>query len=138
MKQEFERAELVHYNPSCFMQERITKHKNNSKWVKRILKRGLDVQDEGTRAAIAEQLRQHATLTRKMKSMKVRSSSDKSTDNDDIEEISYGSDQDIASKLFMTAKEKTLEVLEGDEEVPKSGVLFLPFMICYVHFSFQK
>ncbi|CAA2933704.1 Uncharacterized protein C57A7.06 [Olea europaea subsp. europaea] len=119
MKQEFKRAE-----------ERMTlKHQNSSKWAKRILKRGLDVQDEGTRAAIAEQLHQHATLTRKMKSMKDSSSSDESSDEDDIEEISSGSDQDIASKLFMKAKEKTLEVLEGDEEVPKSGVLSLPFMV---------
>lgn len=119
MKQEFKRAE-----------ERMTlKHKNSSKWAKRILKRGLDVQDEGTRAAISEQLHQHASLTRKMKSMKDSSSSDESSDEDDFEEISSGSDQDIASKLFMKAKEKTLEVLEGDEEVPKSGVLSLPFMV---------
>ncbi|KAL2538946.1 U3 ribonucleoprotein (Utp) family protein [Forsythia ovata] len=119
MKQEFKRAE-----------ERMTlKHKNSSKWAKRILKRGLDVQDEGTRAAISEQLNQHATLTRKMRSMKESSSSDDSSDEDDIDEISAGSDQDIASKLFMKAKEKTLEVLEGDDEVPKSGVLSLPFMV---------
>ncbi|KAL9415242.1 hypothetical protein AB3S75_043513 [Citrus x aurantiifolia] len=118
-KQEFKRAE-----------ERMTlKHKNSSRWAKRILKRGLDAQDEGTRAAITEQLQQHALLTRKMKSMKDSSSSDDSSDEDDVDENSAGSDQDRASKLYATAKEKTLKVLEEDDEVPESGVLSLPFMV---------
>lgn len=112
MKQEFKRAE-----------ERLTlKHKNSSKWAKRILKRGLNAQDEGTRAAIAEQLQEHARLTRKMNSMK------DSSDDDDSGETSADSDQDGRSTLLRKAKEKTLEVLEGDEEMPKSGVLSLPFM----------
>ncbi|XP_057484168.1 uncharacterized protein LOC130770666 [Actinidia eriantha] len=119
MKQEFKRAE-----------ERLTlKHKNSSKWAKRILKRGLDVQDEGTRAAIAEQLHQHALLTRKMKSMKNNSSSDDSSDEDYGDDISDSSDQDCASKLLEKAKEKTLGVINEDDEVPKSGVLSLPFMV---------
>ncbi|PSR89519.1 Small-subunit processome, Utp14 protein [Actinidia chinensis var. chinensis] len=119
MKQEFKRAE-----------ERLTlKHKNSSKWAKRILKRGLDVQDEGTRAAIAEQLHQHALLTRKMKSMKDNSSSDDSSDEDYGDDISDSSDQDRASKLLEKAKEKTLGVINEDGEVPKSGVLSLPFMV---------
>ncbi|ESR36139.1 hypothetical protein CICLE_v10027776mg [Citrus x clementina] len=118
-KQEFKRAE-----------ERMTlKHKNSSRWAKRILKRGLDAQDEGTRAAITEQLQQHALLTRKMKSMKDSSSSDDSSDEDDVDENSVGSDQDRASKLYATAKEKTLKVLAEDDEVPESGVLSLPFMV---------
>ena len=107
------------------------KHKNSSKWAKRILKRGLDVQDEGTRAAIAEQLHQHALLTRKMKSMKDNSSSDDSSDEDDGDDIS-DSDQDRASKLLERAKEKTLGVIKEDDEVPKSGVLSLPFMVMLV------
>uniref|UniRef100_A0A5B7CB94 U3 small nucleolar RNA-associated protein 14 n=1 Tax=Davidia involucrata TaxID=16924 RepID=A0A5B7CB94_DAVIN len=119
MKQEFKRAE-----------ERMTlKHKNSSKWAKRILKRGLTVQDEGTRTAISEQLNQHALLTRKMNSMKDNTSSDESSDEDDRDEISAGSDQDVASKLLERAKEKTLEVIEEDDEMPKSGVLSLPFMV---------
>ena len=120
---------------SVLMQERMTlKHKNSSRWAKRILKRGLDAQDEGTRAAITEQLQQHALLTRKMKSMKDSSSSDDSSDEDDVDENSAGSDQDRASKLYATAKEKTLKVLEEDDEVPESGVLSLPFMVnhCYI------
>lgn len=119
MKQEFKRAE-----------ERLTlKHKNSSKWAKRILKRGLNVQDEGTRAAITEQLHQHALLTRKMNSMKDSSSCDDSSDEDDADDISDISDKDRALKLLEKAKEKTLGVLEEEDEVAKSGVLSLPFMV---------
>ncbi|KAK0581539.1 hypothetical protein LWI29_014953 [Acer saccharum] len=120
-KQEFKRAE-----------ERMTlKHKNSSKWAKRILQRGLEAQDEGTRAAINEQLHQHALLTRKMNTMKDSSSSSGSddSDEDDVDENSAGSDPDEASKLFSKAKEKTLKVLQEDDEVPTSGVLSLPFMV---------
>lgn len=119
MKQEFKRAE-----------ERLTlKHKNSSKWAKRILKRGLDVQDDGTRAAIAEQLNQHALLSRKANNMNESSSSGESSDEDGLDETSDGSDQDAAVKLLKKAKDKTTEVLEGDEELPASGVLSLPFMV---------
>lgn len=112
------------------------KHKNSSKWAKRILKRGLDAQDEGTRAAISEQLHQHALLTRKMNSMKESSSSsDDSSDEYDDEEASAGSDQDGPAKLLVRAKEKTLKVLEGEEEMPNSGVLSLPFMVSFFFVS---
>ena len=44
-------------------QERLTlKHRNTSKWARRALKRGVDVTDEGTKAAIAEQVRPCARL----------------------------------------------------------------------------
>ncbi|XP_060201744.1 uncharacterized protein LOC132630187 isoform X1 [Lycium barbarum] len=121
MKQEFKRAE-----------ERLTlKHKNSSKWAKRILKRGLDLQDEGTRVAIHEQLNQHALLSRKANNMKDSSgsSSEESSDEDDLDEASDGSDQEAAVKLLKKAKDKTTQVLEGDEELPVSGVLSLPFMV---------
>ncbi|XP_031256151.1 U3 small nucleolar RNA-associated protein 14 homolog A [Pistacia vera] len=119
-KQEFKRAE-----------ERMTlKHKNSSKWAKRILKRGLNAQDEGTRAALAEQLHQHALLTRKMNSMKDSSSSSGSgSDEEDVDRNSADSEEDGASNLFAKAKEKTLKVLEEEDEVPNSGVLSLPFMM---------
>lgn len=109
------------------------KHKNKSKWAQRILKRGLDVQDEGTRAALAEQLNQHALLTRKMNSMKEGNSSDESSDEDDIDEISADSDGDVATKLLNKAKDKTLKVLEEDEELPTTGVLSLPFMVVFLY-----
>lgn len=108
------------------------KHKNRSKWARRVLERGLNVQDEGTRAAVAEQLHQHALLTRKMNSMKDSSSDDSS--DEEFDEISVGSDHDGASKMLAKAKEKTLKVLEEDDEVPNSGVLSLPFMVMFVEF----
>lgn len=115
------------------MQERLTlKHKNKSKWARRILERGLNVQDEGTRAAMAQQLHDHALLTRKINTVKdssSSSSSDSGSDDDDD-----GSDQDRASDSIAKAKEKTLKVLEDDEEVPDSGVLSLPFMVNVVAF----
>ncbi|OEL35067.1 hypothetical protein BAE44_0003911 [Dichanthelium oligosanthes] len=111
MKQEFKRAE-----------ERMTlKHKNTSKWAKRILKRGLSVQDEGTRAAIAAQLQQNALLTRKMNSMKDDSSSEESSDDDEDE-------NDSEAKILNRGKEKILKVIEEDKEIPNSGVFSLPFM----------
>ncbi|KAF9606486.1 hypothetical protein IFM89_025761 [Coptis chinensis] len=119
MKQEFKRAE-----------ERMRlKHKNTSKWAKRILKRGLEAQDEGTRVAITEQLHQHALLTRKMNSMKDSTSSDDSSDEDDDGELSPGIEHDGASKLLNIAREKTIKIMEEEDEMPTSGVLSLPFMV---------
>ncbi|KZV33098.1 hypothetical protein F511_03364 [Dorcoceras hygrometricum] len=119
MKQEFKRAE-----------ERMTlKHKNSSRWAKRILERGIDAQDEGTRVAFAEQLSKHAELTRKMSSMNKSSSSDESSYEDDSDDVADGSDLDKTSKLLINAKEKTRKLLEEDEELPHSGVLSLPFMV---------
>ncbi|KAI0510353.1 hypothetical protein KFK09_010954 [Dendrobium nobile] len=116
IKQEFKRAE-----------ERMTlKHKNSSKWAKRILKRGFKAQDDGTRTAIAEQLQQHALLTRKINSMNENSSSDETSD-DDSNELSHGSDSGV-SKLLNKAKDKTMKVMEEEDEMPKTGVFALPFM----------
>ena len=53
---EFERAK-----------ERLTlKHKNTSKWARRALKRGMDVMDEGTKAALQEQLALGEQLRRRV------------------------------------------------------------------------
>ncbi|BAT86300.1 uncharacterized protein HKW66_Vig0058290 [Vigna angularis] len=118
MKRERERAE-----------ERMTlKHKNQNRWAKRIIQRGLNSQDEGTRAAIAEQHQRHAELTRKMHSMKDSSSSSEDTSDEDDFENSAGSDQERAYKLLGKARDKTMKVLEEENEVPKSGLLSLPFM----------
>ncbi|KAK5776420.1 hypothetical protein PVK06_044379 [Gossypium arboreum] len=113
-KQEFKRAE----------EERMTlKHKNKSKWARRILERGLNAQDEDSRAAMAEQLHRHALLTRKIDTVKDSSiSSDRSSDDND-----EGSNEDRASELLGKAKDKTMKVLEDDEELPNSG--FLPYML---------
>lgn len=117
----------------CFVQERMTlKHKNSSRWAKRILKRGLDVQDDATKAALSEQLNQHNALTRKMNSIKESSSSEDSSDSDDSDDMSADSDQEVAAKVIKKAKEKTMKVLEEDDELPSSGVLSLPFMVILV------
>ncbi|XP_050235654.1 uncharacterized protein C57A7.06 isoform X2 [Mercurialis annua] len=131
-------SDSMHLNPEeakeqAIKQEReralarmTLKYKNQSKWAKRILRRGLDVQDDGTREAIAEQLRRHALLTRKMKSMNDSSSDDSSGEDD---ENYAGSDHDEQLKILTKGKEKTLKVLEENDEVPNSGVLSLPFMV---------
>ena len=41
------------------------RHKNQGPWARRVLQRSLNRQDEGTRAAITEQLQRHSELTRK-------------------------------------------------------------------------
>ena len=49
------------------LQERLTlKHKNTSRWARRALKRGANIMDEGTKAAVAEQLRLGQELRRKV------------------------------------------------------------------------
>ncbi|KAL4364070.1 hypothetical protein GQ457_04G014860 [Hibiscus cannabinus] len=93
------------------MQERMTlKHKNKLKWVKRILKRGLNAQDEGTRAAMAD----HALLMKKINI--VNDSSSSST-------IAV-----IAVVMRITMFQMMIGHLK-DEELPNFEVLSLPFMI---------
>uniref|UniRef100_A0A803L0C6 Uncharacterized protein n=1 Tax=Chenopodium quinoa TaxID=63459 RepID=A0A803L0C6_CHEQI len=117
-----------HWYCVYMVQARMTlRHRNQGKWAKRVLERGLSKQDEGTQAAIAEQLNLHNLLTRKMNSMKDGSSSDDSSDED--EEDMYSSDEEGASKLLAKAKEKTIKIMEQEDEVPDSGVLSLPFMV---------
>jgi U3 small nucleolar RNA-associated protein 14 len=99
------------------------KHKNTSKWAKRILKRGLDVQDEGTRAAIAAQLQQNALLTRKMNSTKDDSSSSEESSDDEED------DDESEANILNKGKEKILKILGDDNEIPTSGVFSLPFMV---------
>lgn len=110
------------------------KHKNQNRWARRILQRGLSSQDEGTRAAITEQLQRHAELTRKMHSMKGSSSSEDTSDEDEDDDNSAGSDQDRANKLLRKAKQKTMSVLDEEDEIPKSGFLSLPFMVIIYSF----
>ncbi|MCO5573156.1 hypothetical protein L7F22_026922 [Adiantum nelumboides] len=126
MKAEFKRA-----------QERMTlKHKNTSKWAKRIIKRGLKAKEDGSREALAEQLRTHSALTRKIQSIDNAGSSD---DNSNEMDTDSGSDVEISdssvptkgkSKLLAKAKVETLNVLEGDAEaeIPTTGLFSLPFM----------
>ena len=110
------------------------RHKGSSKWAKRIKERGLNAQDEGTRAAIAEQQNIHAALTRKMRSMGDSSSDSEESDGENAsEDNSSGSEQGKASKLQVEAKEKILKVLNEEEEVANSGLLSLPFMVMFLY-----
>ncbi|CAI5475091.1 unnamed protein product [Closterium sp. Yama58-4] len=71
--------------------ERMTlRHKNTSKWAKRIIERGMAakaaVGGQGTREAIAEQLRTHAMLTRKIHSATIgRGEEDEDEEDEDGE-----------------------------------------------------
>lgn len=108
----------------------MTLRHKRSKWFDRIKERGVDAQDEGTRAAIAEKDQLHTALTRKIRSMKdSSSSSDGSGSDDDSDYNSSGSEQDRSSRLISKAKEKTLKVMNEEDEVPQSGLLALPFMV---------
>eukprot|EP00897_Mesotaenium_endlicherianum_P003509 jgi/Mesen1/3186/ME000184S02248 len=88
IKQEFKRA-----------QERMTlKHRNTSKWARRIIQKGLASRpsgaSDGTREAFAEQLRTHAALTRKMHSASVGRGGDGSSDSDSDSGSESGSGAD--------------------------------------------
>lgn len=104
------------------------RHKNN-KWFQHIKHRGLDKQDEGTLAAVKELGQIRSELTRKQHSMYNSSSSSEDTSDDDDDENTVDSDLDKANKLLIKAKQKTMKVLEEDEEIPQSGLLSLPFMV---------
>lgn len=124
LRQEFRRA-----------QERMTlKHKNTSRWAKRIIKRGLKAKDDGSRDAIAEQLRTHTSLTRKMHSVDNASSSDDSSDKEGFDSDAPEPGKSLTTKpkarLLAKAKMETLKVLEDDAEaeIPTTGLFSLPFM----------
>lgn len=114
------------------------KHKNSSRWAKRILKRGLKAsENEGTRDAIAEQLRTHTALTRKIHSATRSDSDDSSSDSEEEAEDAVSGlvlEGTVKSKILAKAKVATLKALEdGDEEdLPASGLFSLPFMVSAV------
>ncbi|KAG0563345.1 hypothetical protein KC19_8G023100 [Ceratodon purpureus] len=121
LKQEEKRAE-----------ERMTlKHKNTSRWARRILKRGLKAHEDGSRDAIMEQLRAHSMLTKKIQSADFSdseaSSSSSSDEEGDEEAAATGKGK---SKMLAKAKAATFEALQFDEEAeaPKTGLFALPFM----------
>ncbi|RZC73164.1 hypothetical protein C5167_048648 [Papaver somniferum] len=72
------------------------------------------------------ELNQHAVLTRKINNMKDSSSSSDVEDDDDLEAVA---EQDGPLKLLTRAKEKTLKIIEEEDEAATSGVLSLPFMV---------
>ncbi|CAK9236735.1 unnamed protein product [Sphagnum troendelagicum] len=122
LKQEVKRAE-----------ERMTlKHKNTSRWAKRILKRGLKEHEDGSREAIAEQLRTHSMLTRKIQSVKMSSSSEESSSEEEGDEGDEGLAVGGKTRARLLAKAKMATVLalqgDGEAEIPTTGLFALPFM----------
>jgi U3 small nucleolar RNA-associated protein 14 len=127
---EFERA-----------RERLTlKHKNTSRWARRALKRGVDVMDAGTKAALAEQQALGIQLRRKIEG---RRSDD---DGDDGSSGSGGStsasdgEAGEAARRDSKSRREALGILkglsaegaeaaeEGAAGASKSGLFALPFM----------
>jgi U3 small nucleolar RNA-associated protein 14 len=122
-------------------QERLTlKHKNTSRFIRRALRRGgAGPMDEGTKQAVAEQLRLGEELRKKVHTMNARGgggssdtdvSDDTSASEDDEEHNTGGRNGQLSSK----AKAAALEILNGrgaeagGPEVPTEGLFALPFM----------
>lgn len=124
----------------CLMfgfQERMTlKHKNTSRWAKRIIKRGLKAHEDGTRDAIMEQLRAHSMLTKKIQSAGFSDSEESSSSSSEEEEDDKEGTSTTKgkSRLLAKAKAATLEALQFDDEaeVPQTGLFALPFMVSIV------
>ncbi|MEW5305610.1 MAG: hypothetical protein WDW36_008141 [Sanguina aurantia] len=131
--------------------ERLTlKHRNTSKWARRALKRGVTVMDEGTKAALAEQVALGRTLRRKMEggagdetsSSGGSSSTDSSGGGDDDDS---GNDMDgggreggggrtaAARPSSSKARAAAMQILAGSGAAegdggPAKGLMALPFM----------
>ncbi|KAK9806336.1 hypothetical protein WJX72_010623 [[Myrmecia] bisecta] len=121
-------------------QERLTlKHKNTSKWARRALKRGIDVMDEGTKAAVTEQLRLGEELRRKVDKADDGSESDSESDGGTSASEGEGEGKEPAGYAAakkgrgMSAKAKAaaLDLLQGGDAeapAPTKGLFALPFM----------
>lgn len=107
------------------------KHKNTSRWAKRILKRGLKAHEDGTRDAIMEQLRAHSMLTKKIQNANSSDSEATSSSDEEDENEEDGEGGKGRSRLLSDAKAATFEALQFDEEAdaPKTGLFALPFMV---------
>ncbi|CAB9499135.1 associated protein 14 homolog A [Seminavis robusta] len=100
------------------MKERMTlAHKNTSKWAKRILKRGKNV-DADTRKALSAQLARGDDLLHKMKHAKNNDGQEDDSDADDSEDL-----VESARKVLL---ETTQE--EGEEDTERKGLFKLKFM----------
>jgi len=107
--------------------ERLTlKHKNTSQFIRRAIKRGAKHPDEGTREAIAEQLRIGQEIRRKVHAFRDKEDSDSSDGSGDDSSDDERRDERLSRKLAAAAR----DVLEGD--VPgngtEKGLMSLPFM----------
>jgi U3 small nucleolar RNA-associated protein 14 len=78
---------------------------------------------------VIEHFQRHDELTRKINTMDSSSSSSDDSSYEDDDDITADSDPDKDNKILQKAKQKTLEVLGEDDEIPNSGLLSLPFMV---------
>ena len=107
--------------------ERLTlKHKNTSQFIRRAIKRGARHPDEGTREAIAEQLRIGEEIRRKVHAFRDNVGSGSSDSSDDDSSDDERRDERLSRKLESAAR----DVLEGDEPDTENekGLMSLPFM----------
>lgn len=124
-------------------QERLTlKHRNTSRFIRRALKRGgANQMDEGTKQAVAEQLRLGEELRQRVHRMKgATRGSDSETDaSDDESSGDSSSDEEENGQgtstggLSSKAKAAALEILQGHggldgPDAPTEGLFALPFM----------
>ncbi|KAG2495048.1 hypothetical protein HYH03_006979 [Edaphochlamys debaryana] len=121
--------------------ERLTqRHRNSSRWARRALKRGQLAQDEGTKAAIAEQLALGQQLRRKIEgrgdgsgSDGTGSDTDASTSGSDGEGGPEGGPTKLKPSAAGRLRSAALDILAGTgdadgAEGKKKGLLGLPFM----------
>ena len=107
--------------------ERLTlKHKNTSQFIRRAIKRGAKHPDEGTREAIAEQLRIGQEIRRRVHAFRDKDNSGSSDGSDGDSSDDERRDERISRKLASAAR----DVLEGEgpELGTEKGLMSLPFM----------
>jgi len=123
---EFERAK-----------ERLTlKHKNTSRFIRRAIKRGSTQLDEGTKEAVAEQLRLGEELRQRVYRMKGSGAVGGSDDTDASDTEASSSDSEGEGMLSSKARASVLELLEGrsagggtgEALQEQKGLFSLPFM----------
>jgi U3 small nucleolar RNA-associated protein 14 len=125
-------------------QERLTlKHRNTSRFIRRALRRGgAGPMDEGTKQAVAEQLRLGEELRKKVHKMNAGgagSDTDASDEDDEDNTSASGSDSEEEEgrgrgQLSAKAKAAALDIINGvsgngdGPEMPTEGLFALPFM----------
>lgn len=112
-------------------EERMTqRHSTKTRWARRIMRKGLDAQDEMTKEALVDHLRQAQELKKKMERMDAKDGTDSDTD---ASEPIMGDDSEDEGEAqpFKRARKAALDILEGkqvDEHTASKGLFSLPFM----------
>ncbi|GMH32317.1 hypothetical protein BSKO_00151 [Bryopsis sp. KO-2023] len=112
-------------------EERMTqRHSTKTRWAKRIMRRGLNIQDEDTKEAVLEQLRQGQELKKKIERMDAKDGT--GSDTDASESLAEEDSEDEGQpQSFKRTRKAALDVLEGkvvDGHTANKGLFALPFM----------